>query len=364
MLREIYEQPEALKETLSRYVTDGAFRSDTCDPIRAWLAGAKAILIAASGSSRHAGLAAEILIEDLSGIAVDVEYASEYAYRTHPDGMEHAVMVISQSGETSDTLAALRKANREGHPTLAMTNAAASSMAREASISFPTVAGRELAVPATKSFTTQLLNTNLLAILAAETRGTLERAQVEARLLELSRVPELIAAQLDRWYGQSQNIARQFGTIRSMLFLGRGPHYPIAREGALKLKESAYIHAEGYPAGELKHGPNALVGEDTALLFLATVDRSNEDSLERYSKVLQLMEDMKKQGANLIAVVNAGDEAVQSLTPYTMSVEPGDEAQLLLCEVIPLQMLAYVMAVGRGIDVDKPRNLSKAVLVD
>ena len=364
MIREIYEQPHALRETLDRYVADGYFRAESCDPVRGWLARTAAILIAASGSSRHAGLAAEILIEMASGIAVDVEYASEYAYRTEPDRMAHAVMVISQSGETSDTLAALGKANREGHRTLAMTNAPGSSMAGKASVSFPTMAGRELAVPATKSFTTQLLNVCMLALLAAEVKGTMARTEIELRIARLGQVPESIAGQLARWRGEAEAIAGEFAGIRSMLFLGRGPHYPIAREGALKLKESAYIHAEGYPAGELKHGPNALVGEDTALVFLATVDRESEDSVGRYGRVLQLMEDMRRQSAKVIAVANAGDETVRRLTPHVFSVDAGDEAQMLLCEVVPLQLMAYRMAVGRGIDVDRPRNLSKAVLVD
>ena len=364
MIREIYEQPEALADTLRQYVVNDYFRSDMCDPIREWLSRTAAILIAASGSSRHAGLIAEILIEDLSGIAVDVEYASEYAYRTDTEANDTSVMVISQSGETSDTLAALRKGNRLGRRTLAVTNVPSSSLSLEASVSFPTIAGKELAVPATKSFTTQLLNIYLLALLAAESKGTLERIQIEARLSALSVVPSLIAAQLDRWYEKVHAIAKQFGDCRSLLFLGRGPHYPIAREGALKLKESAYIHAEGYPSGELKHGPNALVGEDTALVLLATVDHSNADSVQRYTRVLQLLEDMVKQEARIIAIANTGDKTVERLAPYTVSIDEADEPQLLLCEVIPLQLLSYVVAVGRGIDVDRPRNLSKAVLVD
>jgi len=364
MIREIYEQPEALRETLARYVANGYFRPDTCDPVREWLSHTTAILIAASGSSRHAGLTAEILIEDLSGIPVDVEYASEYAYRPDTEPKDTPVMVISQSGETSDTLAALRKANRLGHRTLAVTNVPSSRMSIEASASFATVAGRELAVPATKSFTTQLLNIYLLALLASESRGTLDRTQIETRLSELSRVPFLVAAQLDRWYQRVQSISQQFREFKSVLFLGRGPHYPIAREGALKLKESAYVHAEGYPSGELKHGPNALVGDDTALVFLATVDRRNPDSLQRYTRVLHLLEDMVKQGASIIAVANVGDRAVEAMTPYTITVDEAAEPELLFCEVVPLQLLAYVMAVDRGIDVDRPRNLSKAVLVD
>lgn len=363
MIREIYEQPAAIRETLKQYVTEDDFRVEQCAALRSWIKEAPEILIAASGSSRHAGLAAEVLIESMSGVAVDVEYASEYAYRSNPHDENVAVMVISQSGETADTLAALRKANTSQRPTLAITNVPSSKMAREATVSFPTSAGKELAVPATKSFITQLLNVYLLALLAAESRG-MENFELQKRLRGLHCLSDLIERQLDGWRRSTQGIANAFQHTKSMLFLGRGPHYPIAREGALKLKESAYIHAEGYPSGELKHGPNALVSEDTPLLMLATVDRENADSLQRYERVVQLMEEMKKQGADIIAVANTGDRVVGDLTPHTIYVDETDEPQLLLCEVIPLQLLSYAMSVRRGIDVDRPRNLSKAVLVD
>jgi glutamine---fructose-6-phosphate transaminase (isomerizing) len=364
MIREIYEQPEALNATLSRYVSNGYFRSDTCNSVREWLSQTTAILIAASGSSRHAGLVGEILIEDLSGIAVDVEYASEYAYRPDTGSKNMSVTVISQSGETSDTLTALRKANRLGQRTLAITNNPSSQMSLEATVSFATLAGTEHAVPATKSFITQLLNIYLISLLAAESKETMESAQIVGRLSALSRVPSLIASQLERWHENAQEMAQLLHAFRSVLFLGRGPHYPIAREGALKLKESAYIHAEGYPSGELKHGPNALVGKDTAVVLLATVDRRNVDSVQRYAKVLQLAEEIATQGARIIAIVNSDDRRIKNVTPHTIAVDETEEVALLLCEVVPLQLLSYVVAVNRGIDVDRPRNLSKAVLVE
>jgi glucosamine--fructose-6-phosphate aminotransferase (isomerizing) len=365
MLREIHEQPTALTETLARYVEGNQFRDDVCAPVRAWLLAARdEIVIAASGSSRHAGMVAEIMFEDISGIHVDVEYASEYTYRAEKALKRASVMVISQSGETADTLAALRKAKLAGHPTLAITNVAHSSMANEAAISFPTAAGRERAVPATKSFTAQLHNIYLLALLAAEELGELTREEVSTRLAELAAVPAAIKAQLPAWAKATEVIAQKYRTSQSFLFLGRDLHYPIAREGALKLKESAYLHAEGYPSGELKHGPNALVAEGTPLVMLATYDPNDAGSVLRYEKVVALMEDMRKQGAEILALANTGDEAVAALASDIIFVAPAREALLPIFETIPLQLLSYFAAIQNGIDVDHPRNLTKAVLAE
>jgi glucosamine--fructose-6-phosphate aminotransferase (isomerizing) len=295
---------------------------------------------------------------------VDVEYASEYTYRAEKALKNAAVMVVSQSGETADTLAALRKAKAAGHPTLAITNVEASSMANDAGVSFPTDAGRERAIPATKSFTAQLLNIYLLALLAAEVQGELRVTEVSDRLQELATLPMLLGKQMQGWQEAIRAIAPLYRHAHSFLFLGRGVHYPIAREGALKLKESAYLHAEGYPSGELKHGPNALVSDDTPLVMIATVDRSDAGSVERYEKVLHLMRDMRKQGANILALANTGDDAVAALATHTIFLDEASESLLPLLEVVPLQFLAYFTAVDRGIDVDHPRNLSKAVLAE
>jgi len=365
MLREIYDQPATLAATLDVCVRDGKFRTDSCAPIRAWLdASQSEIVIAASGSSRHAGMVAELMLEDLCGIPVDVEYASEYTYRSEKSLKNASVIVISQSGETADTLAALRKANAVGHATLAITNVAASTMAREATVSFPTQAGRERAIPATKSFTAQLLNLYLLSLMAAESRKAIEPAQLETLLLDLCGVSACIQRQLADWESSVAAIAGRYSNAKNFLFLGRGIHYPIAREGALKLKESAYLHAEGYPSGELKHGPNALVAEGTPLVMLATVDRQDAGSIERYEKVLHLMRDMRAQGAQILAVANTGDDAVKELVTDMIGVEPTSELLLPICEVVPLQLLSYFMAINSGIDVDHPRNLSKAVLAE
>lgn len=365
MLREICEQPQTLAATLGQMVLGGKFRPEPTAPLRTWLQGtAGNIVIAASGSSRHAGQVAELLIEDLSGIAVDVEYASEFIYRSERSLKDAAVLVVSQSGETADTLAALRRAKGTEHHTLAITNVPDSTMAREADVSFPTAAGRERAVPATKSFTAQVLNLYLLALLAAEERGTRSGAEIATALGDLSTLPALVERQLAGWEQSAASVAEQYSRPKSFLFLGRGVHYPIAREGALKLKESSYLHAEGYPSGELKHGPNALVSESTPLVMLATVDRSDAASVERYGKVLQLMATMREQGADILAVSNTGDDAVAALATHRIEVEEASEPLLAMTEVIPLQMLSYFMAVNRGIDVDHPRNLSKAVLAE
>jgi glucosamine--fructose-6-phosphate aminotransferase (isomerizing) len=365
MLREIHEQPATLAATLDRYVLSNSFREELCAPVRDWLRSAnEEIVIAASGSSRHAGMVAELLLEDLSGIAVDVEYASEYTYRAEKSLKNAAVMVISQSGETADTLAALRKANLSGHQTLAITNVAGSTMAGEATVSFPTEAGRERAIPATKSFTAQLLNLCLLSLLAAEALNEITAAEIKLRLTELAALPAILGAQIPAWEAAIRDLAPKYGAAASFLFLGRGVHYPIAREGALKLKESAYLHAEGYPSGELKHGPNALVSEGTPLVMIATFDPNDPDSLQRYEKVLHLMRDMRQQGAEILAIANTGDQAVASIASDTIFIESAREALLPIYEIVPLQLLSYFVAVHRGIDVDHPRNLTKAVLFE
>ena len=363
MIREIHEQPATLAATLAHYVQDGQFHQETCAEIREWLATVeREIVIAASGSSRHAGLVAELLIEDLSGIAVDVEYASEYCYRSEKSLKNAAVIVISQSGETADTLAALRKAQTAGHQTLAVTNVPGSSMAVEASVSFPTLAGVERAIPATKSFTAQLLVLHLIALLAAESRNALDAATIEKYLQYLTRLASVLDGQMAVWESQVSQVARQYQSFKNFLFLGRGVHYAIAREGALKLKESSYLHAEGYPGGELKHGPNALVSDGTPLVMVATVDRSDPDAILRYEKILQLMRDMKAQGANIIAIANEGDHDIAALANVTVPVPELPESILPIVEVIPLQMLSYFMAINNDIDVDHPRNLTKAVV--
>jgi glucosamine--fructose-6-phosphate aminotransferase (isomerizing) len=362
MLREIYEQPVALRRTLELYLDQNGLKAEAFSVYEDWLNSRGEVLIAASGSSRHAGLAAEIILEDLCGLAVDVEYASEYSCRPAVNPRQPSVLVISQSGETSDTLAALRFANDGDQQTLAIANVAGSTMLREASAAMPLAAGPELAIPATKSFTCQLTALYLLALYEGNRLGVLDAKELKARIRELQDLPAVIERQLDGWRSQITNLAAKYSDAATFLYLGRGVHYAVAREGALKMKESSYVHAEGYPTGELKHGPNALVSEHVPLVALATFDRNLDDSFLRYEKTLQLLKDMKHQGARVIAIANKGDHKVAELVSDCIFVEPASEHLLPIPEVIPLQMFSYAMALEHGVDVDRPRNLAKAVI--
>ena len=393
MLREIYEQPAALRRTLALYLQLshagapnqthagapgpshlGTWESTTLQTntpqlnpevaaaLASWANPAGEVLIAASGSSRHSGLAAEILLEDLCGLAVDVEYASEYSTRGGVALRHPSVIVISQSGETSDTLAALREVKARGDKVLAITNAASSTMAREADVSMPLAAGVEKAIPATKSFTCQLEVLFLVALFEARRTGRMDAAEIAANISRLRALPDSIESQLDGWRHQIETLAHKYSDANTFLFLGRGIHYAIAREGAVKLKEASYVHAEGYPVGELKHGPNALVSDTVPLVVIATVDRTLPDSVMRYEKTLQLLADMKAQGARVIAIANHGDSQVADLVSDCVEVQPASEYLLPIAEVVPLQLFAYYMAIEHGVDVDRPRNLSKAVV--
>jgi len=362
MLREIYEQPEAIAATLANYLLEGSLNPAPFKELAEALRGHERIVIAASGSSRHAGLAAEIMLEDLAGLTVDVEYASEYCYRTTHTLQSPGVIVISQSGETADTLAALREAKARGLATAAITNHAGSRMATEADASLPTYAGTEKAIPATKSFTTQLVVLYLTTLYLARLRGRMTSHAVAGHCEQLSEVATKLRDALPAWEESARGFAEAMKDTNAVLFLGRGIHYAIAREGALKLKESAYVQAEGYPAGELKHGPNALVGKNAPLVVLATRDGNDPDSVLRYEKTLQLIRDMHAQGAIVFAVTSAGDTEIAKLTPHTIQVPEASEYLLPVLEVVSLQLLAYFSAILRGIDVDNPRNLVKAVV--
>jgi glucosamine--fructose-6-phosphate aminotransferase (isomerizing) len=362
MLREIYQQPQALADTIERYAPNGKLAVDIFQPVAEALRSRERLVIAASGSSRHAGLAAEIMLEDLAGLIVDVEYASEYVYRSTHTIQDPGVLVISQSGETADTLAGLREAKARGLPTVAITNNPSSSMAQEADASLPTCAGKEKAIPATKSFTTQLAVLYSLALYLARIRGRMTSPAVESHTADLRGLPALLEPAIEGWQQQIAVFAPSLKGARAFLYLGRGVHYAIAREGALKLKESAYLQAEGYPAGELKHGPNALVSPETPLVVVATHDPSDPDAMLRYSKVLQLMKDMKAQGATILAIATEGDREAAALANHCIEVPPTEDMLATMLEVVPLQLLAYQLAIQNGIDVDKPRNLVKAVL--
>ncbi|HEV2463125.1 MAG TPA: SIS domain-containing protein [Acidobacteriaceae bacterium] len=364
MLREIYEQPGTLTDTIERYSSNGTLNAEAFPNIAEIFRGRQRLVIAASGSSRHAGLAGEIMLEDYAGLAVDVEYASEYSYRSTHTLHDPGVLVISQSGETADTLAALREARARGLATVAITNNVGSTMAREADSSLPTLAGKEKAIPATKSFTTQLAVLYLLTLYVARLGGRMTSQAVSAHLQRLKALPDQLQAALPSWESQISEIAKQTCSAKGFLYLGRAIHYAIAREGALKLKESAYMQAEGYPAGELKHGPNALVSADAPLVIIATYDKEDPDSVLRYQKTLQLMRDMHAQGATIFSIVTEGDEDAVNLSRYSVSVPNADEFLLPLLEVVPLQLFAYFTAILNGVNVDAPRNLVKAVVTE
>lgn len=364
MLREIDEQPASLAATLEHYTRGGTLDPATFTAVYQWFRDHHQVVFSASGSSRHASLAGEIMLEDISGMPVDVEYASEYVYRDVNTLTNPGIIVVSQSGETADTLGALREARRRRHGTIAVTNVPNSTMAREAEISLPTWAGRERAVPATKSFTAQLLVLNLIALASGVSFQTLEPDVLAAHLADATALPRLIAGQLAAWQQQMEQIATALRHVDTYLFLGRGIHYAIAREGALKLKESAYLQAEGYPSGELKHGPNALVAANAAIVAIATVDRSERGSVVRYEKSVQLLRDLHRQGATVVALGNTGDQDVATACTHFVPVAPTREHLLPIAEVIPLQCFAYYAAIQRGIDVDNPRNLTKAVLAE
>jgi glutamine---fructose-6-phosphate transaminase (isomerizing) len=362
MLREIYEQPDALARTLEQYVAGGRIQMKALTDAAECFRKHKDLIIAASGSSRHAGLAAEIMLEDAAGLSVDVEYASEYITRSTNTKRDPAVLVISQSGETADTLAALREAKQRKHPTLAVTNVENSSMASEADLYLPTHAGVERAIPATKSFTAQLLVLRLLSLEAADARGTIDASEMVRQLAALWEIPPMIERQLDGWREVTERLAARYSSAKTLLYLGRGIHYAIAREGALKLKESSYMHAEGYPAGELKHGPNALVSDEVPIVALGTVDWQDAESVLRYEKTVALLADLKAQGARTIVLGNTGDAKLREVASDLIEVEPANEYLLPITEVVPLQLFAYYMALENGVDVDRPRNLVKAVV--
>ncbi len=362
MLREIFEQPAALAATIERYRPGSRSAAEAFEPLTDTFGRSERMVIAASGSSRHAGLAGEIMLEDLAGIPVDVEYASEYTYRSTHSLLNPGVLVISQSGETADTLAALREAKTRGLATVAITNNEGSSMAAEAGVSLPTLAGVERAIPATKSFTTQLAVLYSLALFLARLRGRMTLGAAEAHGRRLAELPGLLEASLPGWQRTMETLAPQLDGANTLLYLGRGVHYAIAREGALKLKESAYLSAEGYPAGELKHGPNALVSKNASLVVLATADADDPDSQVRYARVLELVKTLKAQDAHMIVLATEGDGEIGNYCDACLAVPPTNDLLAPILEVVPLQLLAYTLAVRRGIDVDRPRNLVKAVV--
>ncbi|HTU33225.1 MAG TPA: SIS domain-containing protein [Candidatus Acidoferrum sp.] len=362
MLREIYEQPRVIAETVRSNINGDVIFPGALNRLESALLAFKKIIIAASGTSRNAGLAGEIMMEDLAGVAVDVEYASEYCYRSTHAGADPIVIVISQSGETADTIAAQREALNRGAQTVAISNVAESTITREATSALITFAGPEKAIPATKSFTAQLTILYLFSLFLARRRGRLTSEVTRSRLARLCAIPDCIERSLSKWDEETEEYARSYREARAFLLLGRGIHYAIAREGALKLKELSYVQAEGLPAGELRHGPNALVDGTLGVIALATRDTADPDSVLRYQKTLGVLEYVKQHGGRAIAVAIEGDKEISRVADRVLFVPPASELLLPIVEVVPLQLFAYHFAVQSGSDVDAPRNLVKAVV--
>jgi glucosamine--fructose-6-phosphate aminotransferase (isomerizing) len=365
MQKEIFEQPRAVRDTLLGRVSieTGRLFLEEIGISEADLRELTNVRIVGCGTSWHAGLAGKFLIEDLARVPVEVDYGSEFRYRNPIIDEKSLVVLISQSGETADTLAAQREAQQKGAKTLAICNVVGSMLTREATGSLYTHAGPEIGVASTKAFTAQLTALTLLALYLAQVRGTLSAAELKPLLQELLRLPQKMEAVLQR-DEDFDELARQLFRFSDFLYLGRGVHYPIALEGALKLKEISYIHAEGYPAGEMKHGPNALIDENLPVVVLAPHDRSNASASTRYEKSLSNIKEVKARDGIVISVVNEGDEEAREASDHVIEIPSAPDLLTPILEILPLQLLAYHVAVRRGCDVDQPRNLAKSVTVE
>lgn len=358
MLKEIMEQPETVFDCLRGRLlaTEGQIIMSGIDKHLPAFQQAARIMIVACGTSWHAGLVAEYLIETFARIPVEVEYASEFRYRDpviHPGDI---IIAISQSGETADTLVALESAKSKGAFIFGVVNAVGSSIARLSDAGAYTHAGPEIGVASTKAFTGQLAVLMMMALKLGKARGTLADKEYASLLLELEQVPDNIKEILSR-QDHIKTLAEKYKDARDFLFLGRGYNFPIALEGALKLKEISYIHAEGYPAAEMKHGPIALVDDQLPVLFVATKDTC-------YEKIVSNMQEIKARKGKVIAIVSKGDTIIPGLADDVIEVPEVPESIAPLLNVIPLQLLSYYTGVAKGLDVDKPRNLAKSVTVE
>ncbi|HTW59879.1 MAG TPA: glutamine--fructose-6-phosphate transaminase (isomerizing) [Terriglobales bacterium] len=365
MLKEIYEQPRAVRDTaLGRVSQDtGHIFLDQMEITEAEFRAAKKINIIACGTSWHAGQAGKFMIESLSRVPVEVDYASEWRYRNPIVDTDTLTLVISQSGETADTIAAQREAKSRGSKTLAICNVVGSMITREAAGTIYTHAGPEIGVASTKAFTGQLTALYIFAMYLAQVRDVMAPEQARAAMLELTRIPGKLENILTHDEACDE-LAKRYQRVHDFLFLGRGIHYPIALEGALKLKEISYIHAEGYPAGEMKHGPNALIDENLPVVVIATKDVNNPGSVLRYEKTISNLKEVKARSGVVIAIATEGDEEIKEAADHVLYVPAAPEELSPILEIVPLQLLAYHIAVRRGCDVDQPRNLAKSVTVE
>src|SRR6266699_684151 len=365
MLKEIYEQPRAVRDTTLGRISQetGHVFLDEMEITETEFKAAKKINIAACGTSWHAAQAGKFMIERMARLPVEVDYASEWRYRDPIVPADTITLLISQSGETADTIAAQREAKARGSKTLAICNVVGSMITREAAGTIYTHAGPEIGVASTKAFTAQLTALYLFALYLGQVRGTISPEQAKDAVQELTRIPGKLEHLLTH-EEDCEDLAKQYVRSQDFLFLGRGIHYPIALEGALKLKEISYIHAEGYPAGEMKHGPNALIDENLPVVVLATRDESDPGAMTRYEKSVSNIKEVKARDGIVISVVTSDDQLARQASDHIIELPPAPELLAPLLEIIPLQLLAYHIAVRRGCDVDQPRNLAKSVTVE
>ena len=365
MLKEIFEQPQGLRDTIEPRVSleDAIVRLDeiriSADELRAL----RRINIVASGTSRHAGIAGQYMIQELANVAVDVDYASEFEYRNPLIGPGEITIVITQSGETADTSAAQREAKAKGSRTIAISNVVDSTIAREADGVLYTHAGPEISIASTKAFTAQMAVLFLFGLYLGQVRGKLNKEQRRQYIRELLDLPGKLKKALES-APECKLLADEFYKVEDFLFLGRAVHYPVAMDGALKLKEASYIHAEGYPTGESKHGPIAMLDDKLPVVIIATCDREDPGSVLRYEKTVANIKGFKQQSARVIAIATEGDEQMPKLADHTIFVPRESELLSPILEIVPLQLFAYYMTVRKGLDVDRPRNLVKSVSVE
>ena len=358
MLKEIYEQPRSIRDCMRGriYPQQGKVQLGGIKEYAEKLKNVDRIIIVACGTSWHAGLVGEYLIEEYARVSVEVEYASEFRYRNPIITEKDLVIAISQSGETADTMAALELAKEKGATIFGICNVVGASIPRTTDAGVYTHAGPEIGVASTKAFTAQVTVLTLMAFYIAQQRGTINQSKLVEYLTELDQVPELVERAL-KSNEHVKEIAARFKDSSNCLFLGRGSSFPVALEGALKLKEISYIHAEGYPAAEMKHGPIALIDDAMPVIFIATKNSS-------YEKVVSNIQEVKARGGHVIAIVSEGDTQVRDMAEYVIEIPQTSEAFVPLLATIPLQLLAYHIAVMRGCNVDQPRNLAKSVTVE
>lgn len=357
MLKEINEQPNSIKDSMRGRLGQGnRIQLGGIIEYEKKIINAKRIIIAACGTSWHAGLVAEYLFEDLARIPVEVEYASEFRYRNPVISEDDVVIAISQSGETADTLAAIEMAKSKGAAVLGICNVVGSSIARATHGGSYTHAGPEIGVASTKAFTAQVTVLTMMALSIARKKGTITESAYQEMAVEMQRIPEKVAEVL-KTEPYIKTIAEEYKDVAHFLYLGRGYNFPVALEGALKLKEISYIHAEGYPAAEMKHGPIALIDENMPVVFLAT-------NMSAYEKIISNMQEVNARKGRIIAIVSEHDEVLDEVAEHVITIPKTSEALTPLLSVIPLQLLAYHIAVMRGCNVDQPRNLAKSVTVE